>query len=243
MRALAIVHQRDAGPGVFADAIVDSGAELDTWMISGGGPPPRDPAAYDAVLAFGGAMHADQEDLHPWLRDEKELLADLVAARKPLMCVCLGAQLLADATGGAVCRARQPEIGWHEVELSDAGKGDPVLGCLPRRFTAFGWHSYETTLPPGAVELARNSLCLQAFRFGEHAWAIQFHAEVSAEDLTAWIESYTTDPDAIRIGLDPRSLAAESAGKIKEWNRTGRALCAGFCEVAVAVAAGATPRA
>ena len=75
MRALAIVHQRDAGAGVFADEMRDRGVELDEWLLTKRGTgPPREIADYDAVLTFGGAMHADQEDRHPWLRFEKDFL-------------------------------------------------------------------------------------------------------------------------------------------------------------------------
>src|SRR5919108_6618518 len=112
MRALAIVHQRDAGPGVFADAIRSSGFELDSWLRAESESPPRDPVDYDAVLTFGGAMHADHEDRHPWLREEKALLADLLERGVPLLAVCLGAQLLAEAAGGRARPASRPVIGW-----------------------------------------------------------------------------------------------------------------------------------
>src|SRR5215218_8380637 len=127
MRALAIVHQPDAGPGVFADAIRARSVELDQWMIPDAAPP-ADPLGYDAVLTFGGAMHADQEDRHPWLQDEKSLLAELVERGVPLLGMCLGCQLLGEAAGAPARRARLPEIGWHEVELTAEGTQDRVIG-------------------------------------------------------------------------------------------------------------------
>jgi GMP synthase-like glutamine amidotransferase len=231
-RALAIVHQDDAGPGVFTEAFAASGFELDTWLISAEESPPRDPSTYDAIAVFGGAMHADQESLHPWLAPEKELLAGLLARGTPTLGVCLGSQLLAGAAGAPVGPARTPEIGWHEVRLTGAGSDDPVVGFLPAAFTAFGWHSYEAGLPEGAVALAHSDICLQAFRIGESAWGIQFHAEVSEPVLADWTVNYTEDPDAVRIGLDPEALAARSAREIGRWNEIGRTLCARFCDVA-----------
>ena len=133
-------------------------------------------------------------------------LARLLDAGTPLLGVCLGSQLLAEAAGAEVRRARAPEIGWHEVVLEPAATGDPVLGSLPQRFTAFGWHSYETTPPPGATALAHSDICLQAYRAGDSAWGIQFHAEVSAADLERWTVNYEEDPDAVAIGLDPEAL-------------------------------------
>ena len=130
-RALAIVHQDDAGPGVFADAFADAGFALDEWMISEGEPASADLAGYDAVAVFGGAMHADEEDEHPWLAEEKGLLAKLLEAGTPLLGVCLGSQLLAGGAGAEVRRLPTPEIGWHEVVLEPAAADDPVLGFLP----------------------------------------------------------------------------------------------------------------
>lgn len=232
MRALAIVHQEDAGAGVFADAAVDRGIELDTWMRAESSTPPADPAGYDAVLCFGGSMHADQEDRHPWLRDEKALLARLLRAAVPLLGVCLGGQLLAEAAGAPPRRAPTPEIGWHEVVLTPEGRGDPLLGPLAPAFAAFEWHSYEFPLPPGARPLARSEACLQACRLGQTAWAIQFHAEVTARDAEAWIDDYRSDEDAVCIGLDPEALRDETRSRIAAWNELGRALCGRFLDVA-----------
>jgi GMP synthase-like glutamine amidotransferase len=229
MRVLAIVHQADAGPGVFSDAMRSRGAELDHWLIAEG-PPPADPLTYDAVLTLGGAMHADQEAGHPWLAQEKALLADLIERGVPLLGMCLGCQLVAEAAGGSARRAREPEIGWHEVELTPEAKDDPLLAGLPRRFEAFQWHSYEAALPPGATVLATSPVCLQAYRLEGPAWGIQFHAEVSRADADRWIDDYRSDPDAVRIGLDPNTLREQTGTAIADWNELGRDLCGRFLD-------------
>jgi GMP synthase-like glutamine amidotransferase len=228
MRALAIVHQRDAGPGVFADAIRSSGAELDAWLRAEAEPPPHKPDTYDAVFVFGGAMHADQEDRHPWLRSEKALLGELLGRRVPLLGVCLGAQLIAEAAGAPPRPARQPEVGWYDVELTGDAADDPLLGPLAPGFEAFEWHSYEFPLPPGATALARSPSCLQAYRIGECAWGIQFHAEVTREDADAWIDDFHADRDAAATGLDVAELRERTRGSIEEWNALGRGLCERF---------------
>ena len=231
MRALAIVHQADAGPGVFADVFGSRDAELDQWLIAEG-PPPADPLGYDAVLTLGGAMHADQEADHPWLAEGKSLLAELIDRRVPLLGMCLGCQLVAEAGGASARRASAPEIGWQEVELRPDAAGDPVLSRLPPTFEAFQWHSYEATLAAGATPLATSPVCLQAFRLEGPAWGIQFHAEVSATDAEHWIDDYRSDPDAVRTGLDPDALRERTRGSIAEWNELGRAVCAGFLDAA-----------
>jgi GMP synthase (glutamine-hydrolysing) len=231
MRALAIVHQGDAGPGVFADEMSERGVDLDEWRLSERGTaPPLEIADYDAILTFGGAMHADQEDRHPWLRFEKDFLAAMIDDRMPVLAVCLGSQLLADAAGGSAQRASEPEIGWYGVEVTDEGKSDPLIGPLAPSFEAFQWHSYEALPPEGAAVLARSPVCAQAYRVGEMAWGIQFHAEVTAADAEKWIDDYRSDEDAVRIGMDPEALHIETEQKIGDWNRLGRELCGRFLD-------------
>ncbi len=232
MRVLAIVHQSDAGPGVFVDAVRAAGAELNSWLISDGGPAGRDPGDYDAVMTFGGAMHPDQDDRHPWMAEEKEMLAGLLQRGVPLLGVCLGAQLVAAAAGAPTKRAREPEIGWYEVELTDAGRDDPLLGPLAPRFEALQWHSYEFTLPDGATALARSETCLQAYRIAPQAWGIQFHAEVTRGDFESWIEDYRSDPDAVALGLDSDELQARTRAAIGQWNELGQDLCERFLHLA-----------
>lgn len=232
MRVLAIVHQPEAGPGVFADAIRDAGATLDTWPVSTLPEPPDDPLGYDAVLTFGGAMHPDQLVAHPSLAQEKAVLGELLDREVPLLGVCLGSELVAEAAGGQPRRADTPEIGWYQVETTDEAADDPLMAPLAPTFKGLEWHSYEAPLPPGAVALARSAACLQAYRVGSNAWGIQFHAEVTLEDFEAWLDDYRSDPDAVALGLDPERLRAETREVIADWNGLGRALCQRFLALA-----------
>lgn len=232
MQVLAIVHQRDAGPGVFGEAIAAAGGRLDEWTPAERPEPPADPLAYDAVLVLGGAMNVDEGERRPWIGKEKALLRELLEREVPLLGLCLGGQLLAAAAGTQPRRASRPEIGWHRVEVAEEGAGDPLLGPLAPSFEAFQWHSYEFPLPPGAVPLARSEVCLQAARLGERAWALQFHPEVSAADARHWIEDYRADPDAVRIGIDPAVLRPETEAKIGAFNRLGRGLCSRWLKIA-----------
>jgi len=224
MRVLAVVHQDDAGPGVFADAVSARGDTLEVWRPDRGEAPPD---RFDVLIVCGGAMNVG--DPLPWLGPEIDFLRAELADGRPALGVCLGAQLLAAATGGSVRRARRPEIGWADVRVH-AGD-DPVMAGLPSRLTAFGWHSFEAMPPAEAVPLASSDVCLQAFRLdGEPQWGIQFHAEVSPADMRHWIENLHTDPDA--ANLDPQALLAESEPRLESWNELGRALCTRFLEAA-----------
>jgi GMP synthase (glutamine-hydrolysing) len=212
------MHQDDAPTGVFAEAVRERGAELTEWNIARGAPP-KVPTAYDAVFVFGGGMHVDQDEQHPWLRDEDELLKRLLAEEVPVFGVCLGSQLIAKAAGAKVGPAPREEIGWHEVETSPEAADDPVFTGLPARFQAFQWHSYAFELPPGAVMLASNPVCLQGYRLGDSAWGIQFHAEVTQEIVEGWIRS---DGTGRRFDFAP----------MERWNRIGRALAGRFLDAA-----------
>jgi GMP synthase (glutamine-hydrolysing) len=230
VRALAVVHQPDAGPGVFAAATADAGWELDSVAPDA---LPADLDGVDAVMTFGGSAHPDQDAAHPWMAAEVEWLPAVVRAGVPLLGVCLGAQLVARAVGGGAQRvAAGPEIGWPTVRVSAAD--DPVVGFLAPSITGFSWHSYECVLPPGAVALASSDVCVQAFRVGRAAWGIQFHAEVSAEDALGWIDDYASDPDAVAVGVEPAALRAETEPRIEAWNAVGRELCRRFLEFGAA---------
>ena len=207
MNVLAVIHGTNARAGTFAEAVADAGHRLEEWSLAWGTPPPRPIDDYGAVLVFGGAMHADQDNRHPWLREENLFIQRLLDRRVPLFGVCLGVQLIAKAEGAAVYPlADGPEIGWVPVELTEAAVSDPVFGRLPASFDAFSWHYYTYDVPAGGDELVRSRRCNQAFRLGEAAWGIQFHAEVTLETVHLWLADEADFPYL----ADRKTLAAET---------------------------------
>ena len=228
MRVLSIVHEPTStgGGGLFEDIVEERGDRLERWITVDAGTEPDAPERYDAIMVFGGAMHPDQDAEHPWLADEAEFIREAVEREVPLLGACLGAQLIARAVGANVGPMAQPEIGWHEVRLNDAGLADPLLGALPERIDAFQWHYYGFELPEGAELLAENDAARQAYRLGERAWGVQFHPEVTRHMLEHWFvvgDAELPDPAAIRSETD-RFLGT--------WNEQGRRLCSGFLELA-----------
>ena len=219
MRVLSIVHPGDAGTELFAPVIAGAGHHLDEWIVAEQGPPPD---GYGAVLVFGGSMHVDQVEQHPWLRDETDWLRKLLEAPVPTLGICLGSQLLALVAGAEVGPLDQPERGWHEVELTEEAASDPVLSSLPERFDALQWHHYAHALPEGAVALARNDAGLQAFRLGATTWGVQFHPEVTQPQLERWFADKTDLP------AGREQLQAETRRRIGGWNELGRWLCRAF---------------
>jgi GMP synthase-like glutamine amidotransferase len=229
VRILAVIHGANVRGGVFQDVVEEAGHGYDEWSLATDPSPPQPLDGYEAVIVFGGSMHADQDDRHPWLRDENELIQGLLERRVPLLGVCLGIQLIAKAAGAAVYPVPGgPEIGWLPVELCGDAAEDPVFAQLPAQFDAFGWHYYTYDLPAGAEELARSERCNQAYRLGEAAWGIQFHAEVTLATVRSWLD----DKDDFPLDLDRDALWAETHARIGEWNELGRQLCGAFVEVA-----------
>jgi GMP synthase-like glutamine amidotransferase len=227
MRVLSVVHHRDAAAGVFAEPARVTGHELVEWIPHEEAPPALD--GFDAAMVFGAYAQVDQQDIYPWLRAEKELVQALLGRGTPMLGVCFGSQLIAEACGAVVGPAERPEIGWSEIELTPEGRDDPLLGFLPERFEGFGYHHYEWLLPPGAVALARSATGLQAFSLeGLPIWGIQFHAEITLADLNSWFDSWHDDPGAVATGLDPDAIRGESAQKIAAWNDIGRGISARF---------------
>ncbi len=243
MRVLSLIHGRNAHSGVFGEVVREAGHVLEERSFTLGEPPADPPEAYDALMVFGGSMNVHEVDGHPWLRNERGAIERALARSVPTLGVCLGAQLLASVVGARVARAPEPEIGWHEVEKTTEGDEDPVLGALPGRFTAYQWHSYQFDLPAGAVLLATSPVCAQAYRLGDSAWGTQFHAEVTSEIVLSWIESYGTDPDAVRTGFDPPRERLRLEREIAGWNELGRILARGFLAFAAERAGIAAERA
>ena len=220
VKVLALTHGPSVGPGVFGPEVLAAGHELDVRSVPEGLEGAEVP---DALLVFGGAMHADQEELHPWLREEHRLLVRALERDVPVLGVCLGAQLLAKAADASVHRAAEPEIGWLPVELSAAGRADPLFAGAPGLFDAFQWHHYTYDVPPAGVELARSAVCSQAFRLGRSV-GIQFHAEITESQVSAWLREEPHDV------ADPAGLRDATRRRIGAWNAFGRGLCRRFLD-------------
>jgi GMP synthase-like glutamine amidotransferase len=177
------------------------------------------------VLVLGGAIHPDQDDRHTWLKEELRWLDGLIAGAVPTLGICLGSQLLARAAGAWIGPLAEPEIGWYDVELTDAGRADPILSALPGHFAAFESHYYAHGLPDGAVELARNTSCVQGFRLGDACWGVQFHPEVSEPQVNRWIAEE-------RDVADPERILAKTRRQIGTWTELGQRLCNAFLTAA-----------
>ncbi|MDQ7039601.1 MAG: type 1 glutamine amidotransferase [Rhodothermus sp.] len=158
------------------------------------------PAAVDGVVVMGGPMGVYEEDRYPWLRAEKTFLRAVFEAGRPVVGVCLGAQLLAEVLGGRVYPGPQPEIGWFPVQRTEPGRTHPLLADVPDELTVFHWHGDTFDLPPGAVHLMKSTACVhQAFLWEGRVLGLQFHLEVTPASVQALVQAGRRELEAARL--------------------------------------------
>ena len=186
MRILAIQNDETDPPHLAGRWLEEMGHEvLVLHAYRGEDVPATVPVGVDALMPLGGHMGALDDEIAPWLPNERAMLVDAVARDIPIFAICLGAQLLAAALGGTVVRATESEIGIYEIEA--VGESDPVFEIIPGTIVA-QWHEDQVDhLPDGATLLASSALCRnQIFRVGSKSYAVQFHPEIDASIIRTW---------------------------------------------------------
>jgi GMP synthase (glutamine-hydrolysing) len=166
---------------------------------------------YAGLVVLGGPMNVEEQHRFPHLKRELVAIEAALRQDKPVLGICLGAQLLAHVLGAPVSRHVQHEIGWYDLETTEAGRDDAVLGPLGETAPVFQWHACTFGLPPGAEQLARTGTCeQQAFRYGGNAYGFQFHLEVDAPMIERWLRlpAYREELAASGIGRDEQSIRA-----------------------------------
>jgi GMP synthase-like glutamine amidotransferase len=148
---------------------------------------------FDWLVIMGGSMNIYEEEKYPWLRDEKNFIAQAIAGKKIVLGICLGAQLIADVLGGKVSRNKYTEIGWFPVTLTKKARTSPIFGSFPLRFTAIHWHGDTFEIPPGVLRIAQSEACVnQAFEYGRTI-GLQFHLEYSAKSIDLMFRNCSND--------------------------------------------------
>jgi len=158
----------------------------------------------DGLVVMGGPMGVNDIDARPHLSREIDLIEQALRDERPVLGVCLGSQLLAHVLGAEVRPGPQKEIGWGEVTLADASD-DPLFHGVDDPFTAFHWHGDVFDLPESAEALARTEqTALQAFRYGNAAYGLLFHLEVTPEIVSGMTEAFRDELE--EEGLDGAAI-------------------------------------
>ncbi len=201
MPVLILKNIKTEGPGTIEDFLKAEGIsysviELETAEIP-------DAERFDNLVMMGGPMSVNESDIYPYITKEEELVREFIAKGKRVLGICLGAQIIAKALGAKVYKGPGPETGWLDIELTEAGIRDcrmkklaihPKAGDFWKRFKVFHWHGETFDMPEGAARLAKSDLYQnQAFRYGDNAYAFQFHIEVKKAMVYDWLKDEPID--------------------------------------------------
>ncbi|MEM8598723.1 MAG: type 1 glutamine amidotransferase, partial [Bacteroidota bacterium] len=183
MRLYVLQHVPFEGPAYVATWAQSRGHTLSTAHLYNGVSLPS-PGAFDGLVVMGGPMNIYEEDRYPWLANEKAFIRGTIDDGKPVVGVCLGAQLIADVLGSRVVPVGQKEIGWFPLSLTPEGRAHPMFAQAPASFPVFHWHGETFALPAGAVHLARTPLCeTQVYLWGDRVLGLQCHFEMTPESI------------------------------------------------------------
>ncbi len=214
---IVLRHAAAEGLGLLANALRDYGVHHRYLDVARGDPLPKDIRTVGGVIVLGGPMPAYEADRHPFLETESAFLEKAIEAGRPVLGVCLGAQMIAQVLGARVYPGERREVGWAPVELTEDGRDDPLFAGLGDSLTVFHMHGDTYELPPDAVHLARSPAYeQQAFRLGDTVYGFQFHLEFT-EPI---IQRLATEPQSqryiVEAGVDPKQLLAETSQRVSD---------------------------
>jgi len=207
--ALRYVHFEDLGS--FETVLAENAFEIEYVDVTGDRFDTLDPLGADLLISLGGPIGAYEDDAYPFLKQVWRLLEQRLAADRPTLGICLGAQLIARASGARVYPGGLKEIGWSPLSLSGAGRSSALRHLGPESTSVLHWHGDTFDLPRGATLLASTEIYPnQAFVLGRNVLGLQFHPEVTAPGLERWYIGHACEI-AGTPGIKVNTLRAESA--------------------------------
>lgn len=210
MPILVFQHDAKNKPGRLGMTLRDHAFKLDTRRLDQGDPIPVDYDDVDGVISLGGTANVD--DKYGWLDKEREYLRGAHERGLPVVGVCLGAQLVAQALGGTVQKAQQREAGFVDVDLLPVAHTDTILTGIAWKSPQFSLHRYEVSeLPKGGVQLAKSEHCAnQAFRVGMRTYGFQYHFEADRPMMKELLADARSDLHAAGMTTDEFVRSADT---------------------------------
>jgi GMP synthase (glutamine-hydrolysing) len=206
-----LYHDSGEGAGLIAEILREERIPFRGVNLYAGEGLPRDTSDLEGLIVMGGPMNVDDIYHFPFLLHEIQLIEKLLSEKKPMLGICLGAQLIAKALGSRVYPNKQREVGWHPVLMTPAARQDPYFSKLPNPLEVLHWHGDTFDLPKGAVHLARSSRCEnQAFRWDESVYALQFHLEATPSMVNDWCVAPDGSAYAKSAGESVESILTET---------------------------------
>lgn len=229
-KVLFVQHGDTDKPGILGEVMESLGVQFEIVHPYLGQVIPKDLANYSGLALGGGAQGAYEEDKYPYLIDECSLVRDAVASDRPVIGLCLGAQLMAKALGADVRKGPQREVGFFEVELDPISEYDPVWCGLPHQFVTTHWHGDVFDIPPGGMRLGSSELTPnQLFRYGHSLYGLQFHLEMTPAILGEMVDDsrdYLTES-----GVDPDRMLARGRECLPALRDTATAVFARWADL------------
>src|SRR5262249_13631558 len=214
---IVLRHTPAEGLGLLANGLRDYGVHHRVLDVPRGDALPKDIRGVGGVIVLGGPVALCASERHPCLQAETAFVEEMIAAGRPALGVCLGAQLIAQILGARVFPGEHREVGWAPVELTEDGRDDPLLVGLGDMLTVFHLHGDTYELPPDATHLARSERYeQQAFRWGDAACGFEFHLEFTEAIISRLVNEPEPHRYITEAGVDPKELLAKTAGHVAE---------------------------
>lgn len=211
MALVIFQHIGTETPGILGEVLRDYGHRWHIIKLHNGEQVPPDFDNVSGVISLGGPMNVDQTSEYPWLDGELDFIKQAHERKVPVVGICLGAQLIAQALGGEVGAMETPEVGWGQVKLGFPGTMDPVLTGMTWNSWQFHIHGQEIKAPPaGATVLAATKACkVQAFNVGQTTYGFQYHFEWNKQQIAAVCEAEKSGLVA-KGSLDQQAIAQQT---------------------------------
>lgn len=228
-----LYHSRGETVGLIGEVLKSLKLPFTEVHLYDGDGLPRDVSDLEGLIVMGGPMNVDEVHKYPYLLPEVQLIEKVLSEKKPVLGVCLGAQLMAKALGSRVFPNPTKEVGWHPIKMTAQAKQDRHFKKFPETIDVLHWHGDTFDLPKDAVHLAETKACAnQAFRYNDNSYALQFHFEVTPSMAGEWCAAPSEQSFIKAAGETPGAIVNATAGAYKKLEPHSKAFFTDYLKLA-----------